>query len=116
MSTQAHYRTFYLVPVSSDAGLTSLALGLVRSFQLAGVRVGFVKPIAQPETGRNEQDQSLHFARALCSMKGPDSIPFEHAAEMVRSGQLAGLMEEVVDQVEKISRRPRCHRGRRPHP
>ena len=102
MSMQARYRTFYLIPVSSDAGLTSMALGLVRSFQLAGVRVAFVKPIAQPETGRDEQDQSLHFARALCSMKAPDAIPFEHAAEMVRSGQLGGLMEEVVDLVEKI--------------
>jgi hypothetical protein len=41
-------RIFYLVLVSSDSGLTAMALALVRALQLAGGRVGFVKPVAQP--------------------------------------------------------------------
>ncbi|AIO70439.1 phosphate acetyltransferase [Burkholderia oklahomensis] len=93
-------RTFYLVPVSHDAGLTSMALGLVRSLQLAGVRVGFVKPIAQPEASTRDRDLSSHFARTLCGTTTPEPIPFAHAAEMVREGCLAGLMEEVVAIVE----------------
>ena len=99
-TTRLHHGVFYLVPVSAEVGLTSLALGLVRALQLAGVRVGFVKPISQPELVVGEQDQSVHFARKLCGAETPDPIPFDHAAEMVRTGQLASLMEEVVAQVE----------------
>jgi len=100
MNAGTSQRTFYLVPVSAEVGLTSLALGLVRALQLAGVRVGFVKPISQPELVAGERDQSVHFARALCNVEAPDPIPFDHAAEMVRMGQLPALMEEVVARVE----------------
>jgi phosphate acetyltransferase len=100
-------RTFYLVPVSRDTGLTSMALGLVRALQLAGVRVGFVKPIAQPEASTRDRDLSSHFARTLCGTTTPEPIPFAHAAQMVREGNLAGLMEEVVAIIE--SAREGCH-------
>jgi phosphate acetyltransferase len=100
MTAKTRQRIFYLVPVSAEVGLTSLALGLVRALQLAGVRVGFVKPISQPEFVVGEQDQSVHFARKLCNVETSDPIPFDHAAEMVRTGQLPSLMEEVVARVE----------------
>jgi phosphate acetyltransferase len=106
MSSRTRQRIFYLVPVSAEAGLTSLALSLVRALQLAGVRVGFIKPISQPEFVAGEQDQSVHFARVLCSAETPDPIPFDHAAEMVRTGQLPSLMEEVVARVENA--RDKC--------
>ena len=96
MNASSHHRIFYLVPVSAEVGLTSLALGLVRALQLAGVRAGFVKPIAQPERDAGEPDLSAHFARKLCHTETPDPIPFDRAAEMVRTGQLPSLMEEVV--------------------
>lgn len=102
MNTIHHHRTFYLVPVSRDTGLTSMALGLVRALQLAGVRVGFVKPIVQPEAVVGDQDLASHFARTLCGTATPEPIPFAHAAEMVRSGRLAGLMEEVVAAIEAV--------------
>ena len=100
MNASSHRRIFYLVPVSAEVGLTSLALGLVRALQLAGGRVGFVKPISQPERVVGEQDLSASFARKLCHEDTPDPIPFDQAAEMVRTGQLSNLMEEVVARVE----------------
>ncbi|MDR3373967.1 MAG: phosphate acetyltransferase [Ancalomicrobiaceae bacterium] len=96
MNTATSNRTFYLIPVSRGVGLTSMSLGLTRALQLAGVRVGFFKPIAQPEFVPGESDLACHFARTLCNTQTPDPIPFEHAADMVRAGNLAGLMEEVV--------------------
>ncbi|MBB5049601.1 phosphate acetyltransferase [Rhodopseudomonas rhenobacensis] len=102
MNTLSRHRTFYLVPVSRDAGLTSVMLGLVRSLQLSGVRVGVVKPIAQPEAHPGDLDLAAHFARNLCGAAAPDPLAFDHAAEMVRSGQLGGLMEEVVSMVETV--------------
>ena len=106
MNTPSRHRIFYLVPVSREAGLTSVTLGLVRALQLAGVRVGYVKPIVQPEVRSGDLDLAAHFARTLCGASTPDPIPFDHAAEMVRSGQLGGLMEEVVSMVETVQ--PDC--------
>ncbi|WOK18786.1 phosphate acetyltransferase [Rhodopseudomonas sp. BAL398] len=98
----SRHRTFYLVPVSREAGLTSMTLGLVRALQLTGVKVGFVKPIMQPEIRSGDLDLAAHFARTLCGVRTPDPIAFDHAAEMVRSGQLGGLMEEVVSMVDTV--------------
>ncbi|MCE1236044.1 MAG: phosphate acetyltransferase [Hyphomicrobiales bacterium] len=100
MNKPSGKHVFYLVPVSAEAGLTSLALGLVRALQLAGVKVGFVKPIAQPEAVRGDLDLAGHFARVLCAQTPPEPIAFEHAAAMVRSGHLPDLMEEVVARFE----------------
>ncbi|WP_267939503.1 phosphate acetyltransferase [Paraburkholderia flagellata] len=96
-------RIFYLVPVSRDAGLTSMALGLVRALQLGGVRAGFVKPVAQPESIPGERDLSAHFARALCGTRTPESLDYTSAIERVRAGELAGLMEDVVSIVDTAS-------------
>ncbi|NLH81789.1 MAG: AAA family ATPase, partial [Phyllobacteriaceae bacterium] len=77
-----------------------MALGLVRALQLAGVKVGFFKPIVQPEAVVGDVDLAGHFARALCGTHTPDPIPFDHAAAMVRAGRLGDLMEEVVELFE----------------
>ncbi|TBW38747.1 phosphate acetyltransferase [Siculibacillus lacustris] len=102
MNARSRHRTFYLVPISRETGLTSMALGLVRALQLAGVRVGFVKPIVQPESMIGDTDLASHFARTLCGTTTPDPIPFAHAAELVRTGQIGSLMEEVVALVETV--------------
>jgi len=101
MNTNTQGRTFYLVPISTEAGLTTITLGLVRALQLAGLRVGYVKPIAQPEAV-GEEDQSAHLAKLLCGATTHLPIAFEHASDLVRHGQLADLMEEVVDRVESL--------------
>jgi phosphate acetyltransferase len=101
MNSQTQSRTFYLVPISDEAGLTTMALGLVRALQLTGLKVGFVKPIAQPGAGA-EEDRSTHLAKVLCGAAPPAPIAFDHAANLVRRHQLAGLMEEVVVQVEAL--------------
>ncbi len=95
-------RTFFLTPMAQDVGLTSMALGLARALQRDGIKVGFVKPIAQPEQGIGEADLSIHFARTLCHMDAPEPIPFDQAEERVRTGQIAALMEDVVNLVESV--------------
>lgn len=102
MNTRRGKHVFFLVPVSREAGLTSMALGLVRALQLAGIKVGFVKPIVQPEAIVGDTDLAGHFARNLCGTETPDPISFDHAAEMVRAGHLSDLMEEVVALAETV--------------
>ena len=95
-------RTIYLVPVSRNTGLTSMALGLVRALQLDGVRAGFVKPIAQPEVAVADRDLASHFARTVCGTATPEPIAFGHAKAMVSGGNLDTLMEEVVALVQAV--------------
>ncbi|MEC5207198.1 phosphate acetyltransferase [Vogesella perlucida] len=87
--------TFLIAPTGFDAGLTSVSLGLVRALEQDGLKVGFVKPIAQG-LDPNEPERSSHFARELCHLHVPEPLPMERAEHLLSQGQLDQLMEEVV--------------------
>jgi len=101
MTPKPSYRTFFLAPTSSQQGISSVALGLVRAFQREGYDVGFAKPVADPEAYPDGLDRSVHFARALLGLNTPDPIPAERAEEMIRNGNLFTLLEEIVELVEE---------------
>jgi phosphate acetyltransferase len=102
MTASPAHHTVFLVPLAQKTGLTSMSLGLVRALRVAGVRVGFFKPISQPEAVKGDHDLAVHFARSLCGKVTPDAISFDHAADMIRAGKLFALMEEVVARVENV--------------
>jgi phosphate acetyltransferase len=87
--------TFLIAPTGFDAGLTSVSLGLVRALEQDGLKVGFVKPIAQG-LDPSEPERSTHFARELCHLNAPEPLPMERAEHLLSQGQLDQLMEEVV--------------------
>lgn len=101
MNPRPSYRTFFLAPTSSQQGISSVALGLVRAFQRQGIAVGFAKPVADPEAYPDGLDRSVHFARTLLGLNTPDPIPAERAEEMIRTGNLFTLLEEIVELVEE---------------
>lgn len=104
MNETSYFRTFYLVPVSANTDLMPMALGLVRALQLAGVRVGYVKPVAEPGTstgGRDFADPVAAVAATIYGIPTHEPIPYAHAARMVREGRIDSLMEEVVALVER---------------
>ncbi|AXT47515.1 MULTISPECIES: phosphate acetyltransferase [Chromobacterium] len=88
-------QTFFLAPIGFNAGLTSVALGAIHSLEQAGLRVGFVKPIAQGADPK-EPERSTHFARAICRLNPPEPIPMERVERLLSKGQVDQLMEEVV--------------------
>jgi len=94
--------TLFLAPLAHDVGLTSMALGLVRALQRDGIKAGFVKPIAEPPSPGTEKDLSSHFARRLCQLFPPKSIPFATAETQLRTGQVDALMEDVVTATELV--------------
>jgi len=99
-------RIIFLAAAAQDVGLTSLSLGLVRALQRDGMKVAFVKPIAQPRSESRVQkkgiDTSSHFARTLCMTNSPEPIPFEKAEEQIRKGDLAALLEDVATMTEAL--------------
>jgi phosphate acetyltransferase len=104
MTPIAPHRTIFLAPTSNAFGISSVALGLVRAFQRNGIDVGFVKPVADPVMPPDQPDRSVHFCRTLCSLTTADPIPAARAEEMIRTGNIATLLEEIVGRVEEARR------------
>lgn len=100
-------RVIFLAPLAQDVGLTSVALGLVRALQRDGIKVGFVKPIAQPLLGehagsRLTTDTSSYFARTLCLTESPEPIPFAQAEDLIRKGEINVLLEDIATMIEAM--------------
>ena len=101
MTQDVHRHSFFLIPMTQNVGLTSISLGLVHALLRDGIKVGFVKPIAQPQGPGLQADLSTYFARTMCHIDAPESITFVHAEELTRTGETSTLMEEVVNIVEQ---------------
>ncbi|RMC93421.1 phosphate acetyltransferase [Aquitalea palustris] len=94
--------TFFLAPTGFDAGLTSVALGMIRALEQSGLRVGFVKPIAQGADS-SSPERSTHFARAICHLNPPEPLPMERVEHLLAQGEIDQLMEEVVSLYQQAS-------------
>ncbi len=101
-------RVIFLAPLAQDVGLTSVALGFVRALQRDGLKVGFVKPIAQPTAGEHPgsplkmAETSSHFARTLCLTEAPEPISLTYAEDLLRKGELDLLLEEIATMTEAV--------------
>ena len=87
-------KTLFLAPTRNAVGLSSTALGLTRALERQGLKVAFLKPIAQ--THEPSTDDSVHFARTLAHLKTPDPIALSRAEEQLSHGAEEELMETVI--------------------
>ncbi|PTA67596.1 phosphate acetyltransferase [Deinococcus arcticus] len=87
-------KTLFVAPTRNGVGLTSTALGLTRALERQGLKVAFLKPIAQTHEPRT--DDSVHFARTLAHLNTPDPIALTLAEEQLSHGAEEELMESVV--------------------
>ncbi|MEO7934050.1 MAG: phosphate acetyltransferase [Chthoniobacterales bacterium] len=95
--------TFFLVPISSKAGITAVSLGLVRALDKRGLRVGFCKPIGQIMLGEEGPDRSTHFIRATTSLRPATPISLDRAEKMVGEGRIDELMGIVMREFHESS-------------
>jgi phosphate acetyltransferase len=84
-----------LIPTGPHVGLTSACLGMLRALDQRGVRVGFLKPLAQPRFDGTD-DASNDLVRALTSLQPPDPLPAGKLEELLGSGGVDAVLEEVV--------------------
>lgn len=87
-------KTLFLAPTRNGVGLSSTALGLTRALERQGLKVAFLKPIAQ--TFETRTDDSVQFARAVAHLTTPDPIPLARAEELLSQGGEEELMEQVI--------------------
>lgn len=87
-------QTLLIAPTQSGVGLSSTALGLTRALERQGLRVAFLKPIAQ--TYETVPDDSVHFARTAFHLQPPAPIALTRAEDLLSHGGQEELMEEVI--------------------
>lgn len=96
--------TFFLSPSSTDAGLTTVSLGLGRALQRRGVAVAFVKPIAQQHPNAKGGERSRAYAEAALGIRPAEPIPYAEAAEALHDGRVQDVMERVIAVFEDSTR------------
>ncbi len=89
-------QTFFLAPTDFGVGLTSISLGLVRSLERAGHKVGFFKPIAQPHPGDTGPERSTELIARTHGLRPPKPLGLAHVERMLGDGQLDELLEEII--------------------
>ncbi len=94
-----------LVPTGQGMGLTSAALGLLRSLDYLGVKAGFFKPFLESEstlsTGTTEaMDRSSLLIERTLRLSSPPSISLQLAEQMMGDNLLDELLERVVAQFQ----------------
>jgi len=100
MTPRRSARTLYVAPTEPSFGVSAIALGFARALQVAGLNVGYVKPISDPDVPVGAADRSVGFARRLLGFEVPKAIPMGTAEELMRSGAIDTLLEEVVALVQ----------------
>ncbi len=105
-------KTLFIAPTRSAVGLTSTALGLARALERQGVRVAFLKPIAQTHEqgkGGSVPDDSVYFARTLLHASTPEPVPLAVAEEQLSQGQIEQLMEDVITLARQMTAGSEVH-------
>lgn len=85
--------TFFLAPTGADAALGAASLAVLRALQQSGLRVGFFKPVGQPE---GAADRSTDLANAVLKLNAPAALPLERVEHLLALGETDQLMEEIV--------------------
>ena len=68
-------RTIILIPISAGVGLTSVSLGLLQALEQKGAKIGFMKPISQPNTDEDKLDRTTAIVRTTStSIETAESI------------------------------------------
>ncbi|MFC7338687.1 phosphate acetyltransferase [Haloferula chungangensis] len=93
--------TFLTIPVGNCVGLTSVSIGLVRTFDRLGAPVGFFKALSQPHAGE-DFDRSSAYLEVTNTLEPSAAISYERVKDATASGRLDDLMEEVISHFEKI--------------
>ena len=84
--------TILVAPAGRRVGLTTACLGLVRALDRQGVRVAFVKPVANREVSQSAELMAL--GAHILPVK---SVPIHVAEDLLAAGDDQTLMEHVVE-------------------
>ena len=88
--------TFFVAPTGFGVGLTSTSLGLIRALERTGLRVRFLKPVAQPHPGDEGPERSTELISRTLGLSPPAAMPLAEVEHLLASGELDDLMEAMI--------------------
>ncbi|QJD59205.1 phosphate acetyltransferase [Pseudomonas sp. gcc21] len=95
--------TFFIAPTGFGVGLTSISLGLIRALERTGLRVHFLKPIAQPHPGDEGPERSSELISRTLGLKPPASLELQDVEHRLAGGDLNGVLEDIISRYQQAA-------------
>ena len=95
--------TLFLAPTGFGGGLNSISLGLIRVLEQAGLKVGFLKPLAQPFPVDQGRERSCLLVERTLNLASPKPLPLAQVERQLADGELDLLLEEVVSRHQQAA-------------
>ena len=96
--------TFFLAPTGFGVGLTSVSLGMIRALQRSGLRVHFLKPIAQPHPGDSGPERSTALIGRTMGLTPPAPLELQEVERRLGNGELDEVLEDIVSRYREAAR------------
>ena len=84
-----------VAPVADHAAMARTCLGLLRALDRRGVKVAYVKPVAQPRAD-GRPDQSSELVAAITALRPPEPVTTAQLEELLGEGELDVVLEKIV--------------------
>ena len=98
-------RTIILIPISTGVGLTSVSLGLLQALEQKGAKLGFMKPISQPNTDEDKLDRTTSIVRTTsASVETAEPFMLSVAENLIGQNQSDVLLEKIVEHHQQLSK------------
>jgi phosphate acetyltransferase len=94
-------RSLLVAPAAEDVGLARTCLGLLRALDRRGIKVAFVKPVAQPRADGGP-DRSAARVTAITALRPPDPLTTAELERQLGEGGLDVVLEKIVAAWEPI--------------
>ena len=95
-------RSLLVAPADGDVGLDRTCLGLLRALDRRGVKVAFVKPVAQPRAD-GSPDRSGALVSAITALRPPEPLTTAELERQLGEGGLDLALEKIVAAWEPVS-------------
>jgi len=94
-------RILLVAPAAADVQLDRTCLGLLRALDRRGVKVGFVKPVAQLRADGGP-DRSAALVAAITQLQPPDPVATAELEQQLGEGGLDVVLERIVATSEPV--------------
>ena len=94
-------RSLLVAPADEDARLARTCLGLLRALDRRGIKVAFVKPVAQPRPDGGP-DRSAELVTAIMALRPPEPLTTAELEQQLGEGGLDVVLEKIVAAWEPI--------------
>ena len=96
-------RSLLVAPAAVGADMAATCLGLLRALDRRGIKVAFVKPVAQPRADGGP-DRSVALVTAVTALRPPEPLTTAELERQLGEGGLDVVLEKIVAAWEPIYR------------